>query len=105
MTILGAPSGDGGAVTTKVTQARTPAAAGNGATDSREAQTGPRAAVFTIESPVGRGQGPISNSDRLFRDHLESGHFALPTPLCQSLKTAYSAVRSAVCACSLVRAF
>ena len=86
----------------KMTPARAPAAAGNGAT----AQTGPRAAIFTPAAPVGRGQGPtMSNSDRLFRDHLESGHFALPTPLCQCVKTAYSAVRSAACACSLVRAF
>ena len=75
----------------KMTPARAPAAAGNGAT----AQTGPRAAIFTPAAPVGRGQGPtMSNSDRLFRDHLESGHFALPTPLCQCIKTAYSAVSS-----------
>ena len=50
MMTLGGPSEDGGAVTTKVTQARTPAAAGNGATDSREAQTGPRAAGFYLPS-------------------------------------------------------
>ena len=86
-TTLGGQREDGGAVITKMTLARAPAAAGNGATDSRAAQTGPRATAFTTTAPFGRGQGPtMSNSDRLFRDHLESGHFALPTPLCQCAK-------------------
>ena len=98
-TTLGGQREDGGAVITKMTLARALAAAGNGATDSRAAQTGPRATAFTTTAPF--GQGPtMSNSDRLFRDHLESGHFALPTPLCQCRKTAYFAVCSAACTCS-----